>query len=352
MSTSGYRSFRLYGYPSFGLILILLFFLINPYERSIHSWRQFSFLDFIFVDVLLTMSYAALLFETGIQLTLRLNKRLPWERKIMTRFVVQFLLHISLISITLIPIFQIELPSKFAADQLLFRQIIIFSFIFSLLATAVFAAEHFFHKWKDNQLETSVMRQHATQAQLDALKLQLDPHFLFNNLSTLASLIPDNPALSVDYVIKLSSIYRYMLTNRPQNIISIKAELEFINAYLFLYQTRYGKAIRIKISDIEELSAKGIAPLTLQLLIENAIKHNSFSAESPLTIDIFSKDKKWLIVKNNKSLKLTRDPGSQLGLKNIRERYLLLGDGEPVINNQDDYFEVKIPLLLLNSNNH
>ena len=143
MSTSSYRSFRLYGYPSFGLILILLFFLINPYERSIHSWRQFSFLDFIFVDVLLTMSYAALLFETGIQLTLRLNKKLPWERKIMTRFVVQFLLHISLISITLIPIFQIELPSKFTADQLLFRQIIIFSFIFSLLATAVFAAEHF-----------------------------------------------------------------------------------------------------------------------------------------------------------------------------------------------------------------
>ena len=193
------------------------------------------------------------------------------------------------------------------------------------------------------------MRQHATQAQLDALKLQLDPHFLFNNLSTLASLIPDNPALSVDYVIKLSSIYRYMLTNRPQNIISIKAELEFINAYLFLYQTRYGEAIHINISNIEELNNQGIAPLTLQLLIENAIKHNSFSADSPLTIDIFSKDNQWIVVRNNKSLKLTREPGSQLGLKNIRERYLLLGDGEPVINNEEDFFEVKIPLLLLNN---
>lgn len=348
MSTTSYRSFRLYGYPSFGLILILLFFLINPYERSIHSWRQFSFLDFIFVDVLLTMSYAALLFETGIQLTLRLNKKLPWERKIMTRFVVQFLLHISLVSITLIPIFQIELPSKFTADQLLFRQIIIFSFIFSLLATAVFAAEHFFHKWKDTQLETSIMRQNATQAQLDALKLQLDPHFLFNNLSTLASLIPDNPALSVDYVIKLSSIYRYMLANRPQNIISIKAELEFIHAYLFLYQTRYGEAIQVNLSNLEELSNKGIAPLTLQLLIENAIKHNSFSLESPLKIDIYAMENKWIVVRNNKSLKVSKEPGSQLGLKNIRERYLLLGDGIPVINTEEHYFEVKIPLLLTN----
>lgn len=350
MSTTSYRSFRLYGYPSFGLILILLFFLINPYERSIHSWRQFSFLDFIFVDVLLTMSYAALLFETGIQLTLRLNRKLPWEKKIMTRFIVQFLLHISLVSITLIPIFQIELPSKFTADQLLFRQIIIFSFIFSLLATAVFAAEHFFHKWKDTQLETSIMRQHATQAQLDALKLQLDPHFLFNNLSTLASLIPDHPARSVDYVIKLSSIYRYMLNNRPQNIISIKAELEFINAYLFLYQTRYGEAIQVNISNLEELSDKGIAPLTLQLLIENAIKHNSFSLESPLKIAIYALENKWIVVRNNKSLKVSSEPGSQLGLKNIRERYLLLGDGIPVINIEEHYFEVKIPLLVHKKN--
>lgn len=346
MSTSGYKSFRLYGYPSFGLILILLFFLINPYERSIHSWKQFSFLDFIFVDVLLTMAYASLIFEIGIQLTLRLNKKLKWEKKVMTRFVVQFLLHISLIAVILIPIFQIEVPSKFAADQLLFRQILIFSVIFALLATAVFAAEHFFHKWKYNQLETSVIKQHATQAQLDALKLQLDPHFLFNNLSTLASLITSNPNLSVDYVLKLSSIYRYMLTSRPQNIISIPAELEFIDAYLFLYKIRYGEAIQIRISDIEELNSRGIAPLTLQLLIENAIKHNSFSVELPLTIEISALDNKWLVVKNNKSLKLKKEPGAQLGLKNIRERYLLLGQGVPVIQDMDQFFEVKIPLLI------
>ena len=346
MSTPSYKSFRLYGYPSFGLILILLFFLINPYERSIQSWKQFSLLDFIFVDVLLTMAYATLIFETGIQLTMRLNRKLHWEKNIMTRFTVQFLLHITLISIILIPIFQIELPSKFSADQLLYRQIIIFSIIFALLATAVFAVEHFFHKWKDTQLETAVMRQHATQAQLDALKLQLDPHFLFNNLSTLASLITDNPALSVDYVIKLSSIYRYMLTNRPQNTISIRAELEFINAYLFLYKIRYGEAIQVQISDTEKLSSKEIAPLTLQLLIENAIKHNSFSIESPLKIEIAEMDNRWIIIRNNKSLKVTKEPGSALGLKNIRERYLLLGHGEPEIHDGNSFFEVKIPLLL------
>ncbi len=349
MASLGYKSFRFYGYPAIGLLLYMIMFLITPYERTFRSWKLFSKADFIF-DVLVNMAYGVVIFETGIQLTLKLNKQFPWDHNIKTRFLVQFLLHISIISTICVLFFQIRFPSRFAYDQFALRQAVVVGIIFSLLTTAVFAAEHFFYKWNDTRLQASELKQHAVQAQLDSLKLQLDPHFLFNNLSTLVSLIEENPTVAIDFAINFSSIYRYMLTNKTLNIIPLATELEFIEAYSFLYHIRYGKGICIHIADSGEYKQAGIAPLTLQLLIENAIKHNLFSSEFPLIIDICFSDGKWIVVKNNKMSKLSEEPGSHTGLKHIQERYLLLGQTEPIVLNESDYFEVRIPLLTLKNN--
>jgi hypothetical protein len=345
MTTSAYKLFRLYGYPGIALLLYLIMFLINPYERTFEGWRLYSTMDFV-LDGLVTVGYATVIFETGIQLTLKLNRGFPWDRNVRWRFVVQFLLHISIISTIFFLFFQIRFPDKFGYDQLQLRQAVVLGIVFSLLTTTVFAAEHFFYNLKDARLQASEMKQYAVQAQLDALKLQLDPHFLFNNLSTLVSLIEENPALAVNYTVNLASIYRYMLANRTQNIIPLGTELEFIKAYSFLYHVRYGDGIDINISDNVEFKRTGIAPLTLQLLIENAIKHNLFSSESPLIIDICFLEGKWIVVKNNKRPKPVKESGSHMGLKNIRQRYLLLGQREPVIIDEMGTFSVMIPLLM------
>jgi sensor histidine kinase YesM len=343
MRSSHYKWFRLYGYPGFAIILYLITVLINPYERAVQNLRQLSTLDLAF-DLLVNVGYAALIFETGIQLTAILNRAMPWEGRVKTRFIIQFLLHVAIIILIVALFFQIDFPARFMYDQLGFRQATIIGVIFSLLITTVFTTEYFFYKWNDSRMEVLESKKNTVQAQLDALKLQLDPHFLFNNLSTLASLIEDNQQLAVDYVLNLSSIYRYMLSNRVQNTIRLSEELEFISAYLFLYHIRYGDLISLEMSDAGEYGQKGIAPLTLQLLVENAIKHNLFSRSAPLIITIFYQNG-YIVVHNNKTPKPAGEPTSKLGLKNISERYLLLSHVPPVIHDGGDFFEVKIPLL-------
>ncbi|SDP27923.1 Histidine kinase [Mucilaginibacter sp. OK268] len=348
MHKHSYRLYRIYGYPGFGLVLYLIMVLINPADRIFNSWRYYAFGDFI-LEFVFAVAYATTLFETGIQLTAWLNKWYAWENRIKSRFGIQLSLHIIIIYIILSSFFKFKFPNYFGYDELMFRQTVIVGVIFSLLITAVFAAEYFFYRWNDAKLKSLEMEQLTTQAQLDALKLQLDPHFLFNNLSIVTALIEDQPSTAVSYIAKLSSIYRYMLTNRTQNVIALTEELEFIKAYLFLYQIRYGSGINVRIDEAGKAILSGLPPLTLQLLIENAIKHNVFSTESPLNIHIYFQDKHFMIVENNKMPKNIPEPGTNVGLKNIRERYRLINRQVPVITDDDRFFRVKVPLIDLNN---
>jgi sensor histidine kinase YesM len=348
MAASNYKFLRLYGYPIFCLLTNLIFFLINPYERTFNAWRQFTALDF-FINSLITLLFPLVVIETGIWLTYLLNTRLHWKRNMKTRFIVQLIIHMGLVLLIVNLFFLLPFPDKFAFNQLLYRQSSITGMIFCLVITSIFATEYLVFRLNNARIEASKLNELAVQAQLDALKLQLDPHFLFNNLSTLTSLIEENQALSVNYVVKLSSIYRYMMANRNQNTIAIAVELDFIKNILFLYQIRYGQAIRVNIAAEVESWSGEIAPLTLQLLIENAIKHNQFSIDAPLMIDIYLEDEKWLVVRNNKKPKRMKEPGAQLGLKNITQRYVLLCENKPLIEDGTHYFEVKIPLLKINT---
>ncbi|OKS84640.1 sensor histidine kinase [Mucilaginibacter polytrichastri] len=343
MHKHSYRLYRLYGYPGFGLVLYLILTLIHPDDTTLDSYYG---LGDIMLQLLFSVAYAAALFETGILLTTMLNKWYPWESRIISRFGIQLSLHIIIIYILLSLFFKVKFPAYFGYDALMIRQTFIIGIIFSLLITAVFAAEYFFYRWNDAQLKSMEMEQLTTQAQLEALKLQLDPHFLFNNLSIVTALIEDQPSTAVSYIAKLSSIYRYMLTNRTQNVIALTEELEFIKAYLYLYQIRYGDGINVRIEDARKAALFGLPPLTLQLLIENAIKHNVFSTDSPLNIHIYIPGgSKTIVVENNKTPKPIPEPSTNMGLKNITERYRLINGQEPVITNEAHFFRVEIPLI-------
>jgi len=346
MQKHSYKLFRLYGYPGFGIVLYLIMILINPLERSTGSWKYYSVFDFMF-EFTLSAFYAAVLFETGIQITAILNKWYNWEGRIKRRFAVQVLSQVIIIYIMITLFFQFSFPARFGYDELLSRQLFIIGMIFSILITAVFAAEHFFYQWRDASSRSLEMEQHTTQAQLEALKLQLDPHFMFNNLSIVTALVEDQPQTAISYIAKLSSIYRYMLTNRMQNVISVAEELEFIKAYLYLYQIRYGEGIQINIEESKAPASQGLPPLTLQLLIENAIKHNVFSLDSPLKINILFTDQKTIIIENNKTDKVTNDNSSKIGLRNINERYRLMNQPAPLITETKSFFMVEVTLITL-----
>lgn len=343
MYTRGYKYLRLYGYPVFAVFLNLILILLNSDESNIKEWKFYSNTDFL-IEGLFCLLYTIALFETGIALSKIINATAALKKKESLRFFFKLLVQILVISALVILFFSIDFPQKYGYNDLIVRRVLIMGLIFSILITTGFTAEELLIKWNESELEASENKKQALQSELNALKLQLDPHFLFNNLSTLTSLIEENQDTAVQYVTNLSAVYRYVLSNRNKNVIVLKTELDFIKEYLFLYQIRYGSSIAVKITGERKNLNKFIAPLTLQLLVENAIKHNSFSVTTPLIININYQDH-WIIVDNNKSAKFTKEPGEGIGLAHIYHSYKLLGDIIPVVQDRETTFEVRVPLL-------
>jgi len=194
---------------------------------------------------------------------------------------------------------------------------------------------------KYNRLEREKIR-----SQLETLRSQINPHFLFNSFNTLISEIEEDPHNAITYVEKFSDFYRSIVMNREKDIITLEEEIAILNDYAFIQQKRYGRALHINIKVTkEEGKSYYITPLALQLLIENAIKHNVVSLEIPLTIELYIDDNEYLVIKNNINKKLQQEKGSGMGLQNIQKRYELISRKSVIVENNDKFFIVKIPLL-------
>ena len=189
------------------------------------------------------------------------------------------------------------------------------------------------------------LQQEKIQFQFETLRNQVNPHFLFNSFNTLISIIEDDPKMAVEYVEQLSDFFRNIVNYRDKDIIAVKEELELLKTYLFLQQKRFGNSLSLNINLSDQEKAQNfIPPLTMQLLAENAIKHNAVSKETPLAIDIFMKDER-LIVQNNINAKFSQAAGAGMGLQNIVNRYTLLSNQNVIIDNGDQFFRVSLPLL-------
>jgi len=182
--------------------------------------------------------------------------------------------------------------------------------------------------------------------QFETLKNQVNPHFLFNSFNTLIAIIEDDKDIAIEYVEKLSDFFRNIVTYRDKDTISLRKELELASTYFFLQKKRYGKNFTLKIDVSEESMDSKVPPLVLQLLLENAVKHNAVSAETPLSVDIFDDPQKSrLYVRNKINKRRTQEPGTGTGLPNIVNRYKLLSKEEVSIENNLDEFIVSIPLI-------
>jgi ligand-binding sensor domain-containing protein len=190
------------------------------------------------------------------------------------------------------------------------------------------------------------LRQEKYQFQFEVLRNQVNPHFLFNSFNTLISTIEEDPKTAVSYVEQLSDFFRNIVTYRDKDVITLKEETGLLQTYFYLQQKRYGTNLQLTIRLSEKESAETfIPPLTLQLLMENAIKHNAVSRETLLTVEIFINQDGYLVVQNNLNPKKSREAGAGMGLQNIVNRYNLLSNKRVQVNNTGQHFIVLLPIL-------
>ncbi len=220
----------------------------------------------------------------------------------------------------------------------------VFAMLIAFLVTLIFHAIYFYKALQESKIKEQKFKYAQTTAQYDALKNQLDPHFLFNSLNVLTALIDENPSKAQEFTAHLSRIYRYILDHKHQELVPLNAEIEFARRYIKLIEMRFENSVNFKI-DLNLKSQLQVIPLSLQLLIENAIKHNKISEQSPLFITIDVKDRQ-LVVSNNKQLKHNSNSRRNgIGLENIKQRVARFTNAQVEIITEEDSFTVKIPLI-------
>ncbi|WDF67433.1 histidine kinase [Sphingobacterium oryzagri] len=214
----------------------------------------------------------------------------------------------------------------------------------SLLIGLTFFALGYYKRRKNTEILQQGLIANRATAEFESLKAQIDPHFLFNSLNVLASLIEEDQQRAIDYTHSLSAIYRYITEQKDKQLVPLADELAFADSFIKLVKIRFENAIIFRNMLESHTADRYIAPLSLQLLLENAIKHNVANEEAVLEISI-SQDDDYLIVTNNLQEKTIKPQSTHIGLSNIRQRYALLTERIVHIEKTDQYFRVKIPLL-------
>lgn len=217
--------------------------------------------------------------------------------------------------------------------------------VLTFIAAAIWEGQYIFGQWKQTLAEREKIKELKLQHEFDTLKNQVSPHFLFNCFNTLSSLINEDPKQAELFLNELSKVYRYLLHYNEDGLSTVKNEIQFIRSYFQLLQTRHGSAVQFNIETDKRYDDYLLPSLSLQLLVENAVKHNKLSKNFPLTIEIFTMAGNKLAVNNNLQLRAQKAPSNRVGLDNIRNKYTLLKQpGFQVIADAKN-FTVVLPLI-------
>ena len=233
---------------------------------------------------------------------------------------------------------------EFITEELENSSFYLTSLIITITISVFFHAIHFYRELQKNKVTEQKIIAGTASAQFDALKNQLDPHFLFNSLNVLTSLIDENPDSAQKFTTSLSKVYRYVLEQKNKELVSVDEELEFAKIYIRLLKMRFEDSIIFEIPEKATNPEARVVPLSLQLLLENAVKHNIVNASRPLHIKIYEQGGN-LIVENNLQAKKVLKKGSGVGLVNIQQRYSLLTKRKVNINKTTSAFIVQLPML-------
>lgn len=331
--------FRLLGIPFIALMSHVIFF----NEEHGHEER-FSFWEVYLIAV----AEALVLWETNRLVIVYFRNQYPEIRQSGMRITGQL---IGCILVTIV----VRYLNIWLYDQTLFWGYlfppegylynIFVGLLYVVIVAGIYEGVYYFQKWKQLVSETEALKSENLQTQLDSLKAQINPHFLFNNLGSLASLIMEDQMKAVTFVNELSSVYRYLLQTNESNLTTLSKELEFLQHYFHLLKTRFGDGIEMTINVDSRYLSYMLPPLTLQLLVENAVKHNAILPNKPLSIQIYLDEAEKLVVANNLQKKNSLVSSGKLGLQNIATKYRLLHAQNVVIKQTDEAFQVVIPLI-------
>ena len=237
-------------------------------------------------------------------------------------------------------------PLPPAKLQLGLKLMLAVGFRINLFLNTVNAAVYLLRELRQSQLEAEQFKKISLQAQFQTLKDQVNPHFLFNNLNVLSALLYQDVGQAAEFLQQLSKVYRYVLQNQEKEVVEVAAELEFMESYVYLLRARFRGSLRITISVADTLRTRYTVPVALQMLLENALKHNISSRSRPLLIDVFTTpDQEQLVVRNTLQHKPAVEASTNLGLENIRRRYSFVSPHPVEVERDAHTFTVRLPLL-------
>jgi sensor histidine kinase YesM len=277
-----------------------------------------------------------------------LDRLLPWAKWGNWRFFIQLTLGLAFLLLLInatyyfIKVSLTELPPT--GEQLVVMNvwgaatfIPVYSIYFSL---------HFLRHWRESVLDVERFQKENMRSQLDSLKNHLDPHFLFNNLNILSSLVDKDQKASRIFIGKFADVYRAILRSKSDDLIPLSEEMDFITSYIYLIKTRFDDNINFQL-DVKPAANRVLPPLTVQMLIENAIKHNLITEARPLNIVLSQPDENTLVVSNTLNRRPDHESNglTQSGIANIRKRYAHFTEAKVIVSETDTNFEVQIPLL-------
>lgn len=338
------------------LALYLVSYILDPFAEYWQTYFQREPL-LILGDWAISFIFCLSISEINIAIGRRLNRLLSWKEHPGKRLFMETAFN--LIAVLLINL-TINLAFVYFCDQnqlLILEpglsieetrgiiQWMVVGTIIAIMIMGINIGNYLLMNWRNEAIQVAQLNQAAMEAELQSLKLQIDPHFVFNNLSVLSELILEDQQLGYEYAENFSRIYRYMLVNSKKDVIPLEEELKFLHSYMFLIEHRFGEGVLFEIDVDPHYRSLLMPPLTLQLLVENALKHNRTSKKEPLRVRIFSNEEKELVIEN--TLLPLEQPiqSSGIGIANIVRRFNLLSHRQPRIECDPHTFRVIIPLI-------
>ena len=327
------------------VVMPIMVFIVNSIllGQGYFSGLLVFFTATIIAGIILTVSWQVL---TAIAVTLR--NRFPKDVDLVKRLSIALLLFIIITALTFSCIFWIFerlIITKDFVDDARLKWVLMSGIIINIFVTLLHEGVAGFEKWKKTITETEALKTEYMQSRLLGLKSQLNPHFLFNSLNSLSCLIQESPGKAEKFLDEMSKVYRYLLKNSDEQLVTLEAELQFTRSYFYLLKERHGEGLDMEINVTRSFFEKQLPPLTLQILLESAFNMNAIGKEQPLKIELNITANGWLEIKNNVQRKISDSLADRAGIQNLSKKFRLLCNKYIIVKDTGKYQVITVPLI-------
>ncbi len=340
VSGSPDKNLSIFHFILLNLALSMLLLLIMM-KGAFQDWHTFG-ISFLWIFGICVTQWA------GLQLIYDyIDRNISWIKAPVRKTVIQIVafLTYSIMAFILVQLFNYKVWMNIspAISWSLIIMAVPYTLLISFIISLIFTVVGFFQAWKKSFIQAEKLKVEMLAYKYESLRNQINPHFLFNSLNVLSDLVYDDQVLAIKFIRQLSDLFRYILDSRDKELVPLSEELEFIRSFTFLLKTRFEQKLTIDI-EVQPGQNDYIVPMTLQLLIENAVKHNEVSEAFPLRIQI-RKTGEWLEVENNLQLKNVGSNSKKTGLINITQQFAFFSEKPIKIISSDEFYKVRIPIL-------